>query len=172
MQVVDFFAMNLDTAKDGYLREVMSMHHSHDSIGKLIPQVSLPLHLTGCISIRVHVVEGALARSLAFALSSCGCSSNSYSCSMSLWCRPHACPRSVMSEHQSTLTWRQARACKTRQQVLLTCMSKPLLSYAPAMYLKVILPQNALPQAEACGTLQPGDVMAISACPDPTPESS
>ena len=36
-QVVDFFAMNKDTAKDGYLREVMSMHHSHDSIGKLIP---------------------------------------------------------------------------------------------------------------------------------------
>ena len=39
MQVVDFFAMNKDTAKDGYLREVMSMHHSHDNIGKLIPQV-------------------------------------------------------------------------------------------------------------------------------------
>ena len=31
--------MNRDTAKDGYLREVMSMHHSHDNIGKLIPQV-------------------------------------------------------------------------------------------------------------------------------------
>ena len=31
--------MNKDTAKDGYLREVMSMHHSHDNIGKLIPQV-------------------------------------------------------------------------------------------------------------------------------------
>lgn len=37
VQVVDFFAMNRDTAKDGYLREIMSMHHSHDSIGKLIP---------------------------------------------------------------------------------------------------------------------------------------
>ena len=36
-QVVDFFAMSTDTAKDGYLREVMSMHHSHDSMGKLIP---------------------------------------------------------------------------------------------------------------------------------------
>ena len=32
--------MNRDTAKDGYLREVMSMHHSHDNIGKLIPQVA------------------------------------------------------------------------------------------------------------------------------------
>ena len=39
LQVVDFWAMNRDTASDGYLREVMSMHHSHDAIGKLIPQV-------------------------------------------------------------------------------------------------------------------------------------
>ena len=41
-QVVDFWAMNRGTAKDGYLREVMSMHHSHDSIGKLIPVVRRP----------------------------------------------------------------------------------------------------------------------------------
>ena len=39
-QVVDFWAMNRDTSANGYLREVMSMHHSHDNIGKLIPQVS------------------------------------------------------------------------------------------------------------------------------------
>ena len=34
--------MNRGTAKDGYLREVMSMHHSHDNIGKLIPMVRMP----------------------------------------------------------------------------------------------------------------------------------
>ena len=31
--------MNKDTAKDGYLREIMSMHHSRDSTKKLIPAV-------------------------------------------------------------------------------------------------------------------------------------
>ena len=38
LQVVDFWAMNKDTASNGYLKEIMSMHHSHDYIGKLIPQ--------------------------------------------------------------------------------------------------------------------------------------
>ena len=38
-QVVDFWAMNKDTAKGDNLREIMSMHHSHDYIAKLIPEV-------------------------------------------------------------------------------------------------------------------------------------